>query len=373
MSGYEKQSPSTANNSTAPRAAGNGGGNAALAGVGYAAGRAALQCKDAEQPKSDADIVKEHTQDIATIDDLMSYGIFDWVITDAEASKALRILLCAGDAALTALVAHLDRGSALARLLDNLPEKSVDANALQVLKIFGCRTKQDHQDVRERAIRAVELSGKDPDAELGNYSQTKKFHDTYTQELAVDNGSGGLEAKTYRGTRDYTIGITDRDVVVSVVIRLKPTDEGKNLDELKTRWLDGLRSVWNGKYVVTNGSSTYALRVRPIFVDAGYTDAVHHDLKVVKGPSRSNESKWDTEDKGKTTAAHEFGHILGNRDEYDNPIKDKDGTVTGKKSERDSIMSDYGKVHPRHWDDIMNDLNTMRAATDPKYKLKPTS
>ncbi|MBL8784828.1 MAG: hypothetical protein JNJ59_08020, partial [Deltaproteobacteria bacterium] len=57
-----------------------------------------------------------------TVEDLLSYGVFDWAITDAEATRALGIVAGLDAASRKALVARLDRrGSFVDRLLDNVP------------------------------------------------------------------------------------------------------------------------------------------------------------------------------------------------------------------------------------------------------------
>ncbi|MDD4906670.1 MAG: hypothetical protein PHD39_11000 [Methylobacter tundripaludum] len=45
------------------------------------------------------------------------------------------------------------------------------------------------------------------------------------------------------------------------------------------------------------------------------TSNPHHIVRVQTGPARSNMTLWDTMDTG-NVAAHEFGHMHGNPDEY---------------------------------------------------------
>ncbi|GMV38524.1 MAG: hypothetical protein AMXMBFR64_02400 [Myxococcales bacterium] len=319
-----------------------------------------------------AEVVKENKRRLACIDDLMSYGAFDWAITDGEATRALSLLAGAGDAALPALVQHLDKGKALSRLLENLPRKAVEANALSVLKLFKHRTRKGADKVREIAIRATELQGKDPDALLGNYTQTRWAYASYDEQLAERDDAGNWIAKTYTGHKSYTIGITDREVVVSVAIRLGADAAlADKMQKIKARWLDGIKEKWNGKFRASNGVTTLPIRFRPLFLaDADTETVADHDVKVKAGSGRANAGKF-YEKSTKGTAAHEFGHMIGNVDEYDQPVYDKDHKVTGGKDEHDSVMSDHGAVHARHFDSVIADLNKMRDPAKPEFKLKP--
>jgi hypothetical protein len=160
--------------------------------------------------------------------------------------------------------------------------------------------------------------------------------------------------------------------VVSVRIRLHPDVAAGDPEALKARWRDGITAVWNGKYKVTNGRKKLPLRFRPLFIPAPEPRASHQEVRIIPGPSRSNETRWDTEDQGRTTAAHEFGHMVGARDEYSMPMKDEKDQVVASYDETDSIMSgDYGRVQPRHLEEIRRDLNRMRSPKEPEFRVEP--
>lgn len=234
------------------------------------------------------------------------------------------------------------------------------------------RPPRGREALRERAVRSVELGGQDPDERLGTYSRKRETRAAYSEELAEQGADGTWRLNTYTGDRAYTLGITRSEVVVTVRIRLHPDVTAGDPETLKARWRDGIASVWNGKYKATNGRTTLALRFRPLFIPADERRASHHEVRVVPGPARSNESRWDTEDQGKTTAAHEFGHMVGARDEYSLPLKDDRDRVMGSFDETDSIMSgDYGRVQPRHLQSIREDLNRMRGRGEPEFSLEP--
>jgi hypothetical protein len=54
----------------------------------------------------------------------------------------------------------------------------------------------------------------------------------------------------------------------------------------------------------------------PIRFDVRWvTSGEHHAVRVQPGPADSNMGRWDTQDTG-AVASHEFGHMIGNPDEY---------------------------------------------------------
>ncbi|MFF4219081.1 twitch domain-containing radical SAM protein [Streptomyces nondiastaticus] len=100
---------------------------------------------------------------------------------------------------------------------------------------------------------------------------------------------------------------------VTVRIQLNP-DAGITAAEmaaLRTTWENGIENKWNQNFICTGpyGSSVITFDVQ--FV----TSSPHHIVRVRRGPARSNMTLWDTLDSG-DDIAHEFGHMLGNPDEY---------------------------------------------------------
>ena len=81
---------------------------------------------------------------------------------------------------------------------------------------------------------------------------------------------------------------------------------------LPIRWKQGIENVWNNKGgVAGNGESFCGFQFEVQFVTSGE----HHQVRVVQGSGATDMGIWHTVDSG-NTAAHEFGHMMGNNDEY---------------------------------------------------------
>ncbi|WP_189176520.1 twitch domain-containing radical SAM protein [Streptomyces lasiicapitis] len=100
---------------------------------------------------------------------------------------------------------------------------------------------------------------------------------------------------------------------VTVRIQLNP-DAGisaATMATLRTTWETGIENKWSNHFVCAGpyGTSTITVDVQWV------TSSPHHVVRVRQGPAQSNMTTWDTSDTG-DVAAHEFGHMLGNPDEY---------------------------------------------------------
>jgi hypothetical protein len=74
------------------------------------------------------------------IEDKLSYGVFDWAVTDAEARAVLAILNGLSDLDLADTVAALDRNRLLDRLLDNIADEDRERYAVLIAKIIRRRS-----------------------------------------------------------------------------------------------------------------------------------------------------------------------------------------------------------------------------------------
>ncbi|NGZ11678.1 MAG: hypothetical protein CV088_20280 [Nitrospira sp. LK70] len=101
---------------------------------------------------------------------------------------------------------------------------------------------------------------------------------------------------------------------VRVRVQLDP-DTGisaATMATLRTTWENAIENRWSNRWSIGRPGEVAC----PITFDVQWiTNNAHHLVRVQAGPARSNMTLWDTSDTG-AVAAHEFGHMHGNPDEY---------------------------------------------------------
>lgn len=129
---------------------------------------------------------------------------------------------------------------------------------------------------------------------------------------------------------------SDTDVTVRVALNPDAGITAQTLAAARTRWENGIRAQWNDRFdCVGPGGERRAFRMNVQWVTAN----AHHTVRVVNGPFATNMTNWSINDSG-NVAAHEFGHMIGNPDEYASSVcpnrspvsngtimDDNDGTV----------------------------------------------
>ncbi len=85
-------------------------------------------------------LMRKVSKDFATIKSDLTYGLFDWAITDKEAREVLGILKALSEQDLKDTVAAMDREGITGRLFDELPAEDVKANKDFLHKVAGLRS-----------------------------------------------------------------------------------------------------------------------------------------------------------------------------------------------------------------------------------------
>ena len=106
------------------------------------------------------------------------------------------------------------------------------------------------------------------------------------------------------------------------------------IDALKPLWQSWIHGAWNNKWAcVRNGQ----LPCRVSFEVRWVSGHPHHTVSVAPGWGHSSMTVWHEEDEPGETA-HEFGHMLGNQDEYDDSeCPDRSPVNTGTIMDNNSI------------------------------------
>jgi hypothetical protein len=101
---------------------------------------------------------------------------------------------------------------------------------------------------------------------------------------------------------------------VRVRVQLNP-DMGispQTMATLQATWENTIELRWNNRWGIGRPGEITC----PLTFDVQWvTNNPHHTVRVRVGPGQSNMTLWDTADTG-AVAAHEFGHMHGNPDEY---------------------------------------------------------
>jgi hypothetical protein len=138
-------------------------------------------------------------------------------------------------------------------------------------------------------------------------------------------GGGGWELQTFNVLALYDLARTASELRVVVRMHLVEKDDPKTTywpeDATLKAWRNSIESVWNNRYAANNGTQ----RLRIVFVPVFSSSKPHFTVRIVRSKEyyRSSETEW-WEKISPATVAHEFGHMLGNPDEYRLPAKMSD-------------------------------------------------
>ena len=125
--------------------------------------------------------------------------------------------------------------------------------------------------------------------------------------------------KRYEGDRNYELVRTEN--YLRVIVRIRLSEDVANAktaitDKKVASWEAGIARLWNGKFRLRSGAKKLDVWFVPVFVY--HDENAHHQVKVTGVGKGTNETNWHAGD-APEVAAHEFGHMLGNPDEYGLP------------------------------------------------------
>ncbi len=134
------------------------------------------------------------------------------------------------------------------------------------------------------------------------------------------------------------------------------------------KWRDTINSTWTGKFPIkrkecrssAGACCKYSVKTKAQFTEK--TTFATGMLIIADGDIRANSALWFLDDPDVPTPAHEFGHHLGNPDEYAGADLDtslnSDGAVNG--IDADSIMGqNMTKVKKRHFKTVCKHFASM--------------
>jgi hypothetical protein len=138
----------------------------------------------------------------------------------------------------------------------------------------------------------------------------------------------------YRGTAEYDVRVTAKDITMVVGVRLTPQKgvSSNQVKQVKSQSQAIFKQKYDGRFKLTE--IPYLPRPLRMRVRFGHPNP-HHNVALHKGGGRDNAAKWYVKGDA-TTRAHEIGHLLGLKDEYKDPASPKRKVYTDN-----SLMGNY--------------------------------
>ena len=130
----------------------------------------------------------------------------------------------------------------------------------------------------------------------------------------------------------------------------------QQVDALEPIWENGIEGGWNDRYGILHENTYYYDIIYDVsFVDTYQFGVDHYQVRVRPGISQGNPrttmTLWDTADTGRV-AAHEYGHMIGDYDEYSGGATDPSNAII----DPSSLMGSTGPAavpYDRHYEPAM--------------------
>jgi hypothetical protein len=201
-------------------------------------------------------------------------------------------------------------------------------------------------------------------------------------------------AMDFGGDRRFTIAYRRDRVDVSVGVELEAVDDRAEtlLAAAKTIWLDRIRRAWGNRFRLTNGDRTIPLRFH-INLDSGSNHVNVHsgvwawpNLNAGNWFAPDHEQVPQQEEAVSQAPVHEFGHLIGNADEYNrtaehyvqvtgeavtspNAVPETDTAGTTRYTNSLSLMGSGTQVEPRHANSIVDWVNRNLRSGEPAFSV----
>jgi hypothetical protein len=167
---------------------------------------------------------------------------------------------------------------------------------------------------------------------------TRRFADLFTQiQILLNGGTISLRDHIVRGDgsaraalesmarREISFGTSEciygwtvayRQTWTHIVVRINLNPDAgitaATITNLQNAWEPTIQNRWSNVW----GAGRSGELTCPFTFDVQWVNAgAHHNVRVRQGPAQTNMTTWDTSDSG-AVASHEFGHMIGNPDEY---------------------------------------------------------
>jgi len=214
------------------------------------------------------------------------------------------------------------------------------SNAWVYLSGAGWRKLDDDNDdaCTNLLVLAAQAKAQGAEVKVREELRGDRWYITEIYDLSVSAAPAGVEISfsVAECTFGWTAAFVQAGTNISARIQLNPDADvsAALLAEVKDRWKRGIENKWSYRF----GCGSCALTFQVTWTSSN----PHLTVRVKKGDGRSNLGLWHTDDSG-DVASHEFGHLLGHPDEYeeDDVCPDRSPVNTG------TVMDDNTEVVSR--------------------------
>jgi hypothetical protein len=194
-----------------------------------------------------------------------------------------------------------------------------------------------------------------------------------SEDLLAGPTTGPFTSMHFGGDHRFDISYNRTSVNVSVGVELTAVDDRARtlLAAAKTIWIGRIQAAWGNRFQLTNGDRTIPLRFN-INLDSGSNHVnVHSGLWAWPNLNAGNwfapdhEQVPQQEEAVSQAPVHEFGHLIGNNDEYNrtaehyvqvtgeavtgpNAVPETDTAGTTRYTNALSLMGSGTQIEPRH-------------------------
>ena len=198
----------------------------------------------------------------------------------------------------------------------------------------------------------------------------------------------------FGGDNRFDVTYRRSEVEVGVGVELEAADDRAQalLPAAKQIWLGRIQAAWGNRFRLTNGERTIPLRFT-ISLDSGPNHVNAHsghwawpNLNAGNWFVPDHEQVPEQEEAVSQAPVHEFGHLIGNVDEYNRTadhyveVTQQPLTSAGTVPETDtagvtrytnslSIMGSGRTVEPRHVDSILSWVNRNLRPDEPAFSV----
>jgi hypothetical protein len=217
---------------------------------------------------------------------------------------------------------------------------------------------------------------------------------TTSEDLLAGEITGPFTSMHFGGENRFSVTYRRDRVTVSVGVELEAVDARARelLPAARAIWLGRIQAAWGNRFRLTNGQRTIPLRFQ-VNLDSGPNHVNVHsgvwawpNLNAGNWFAPDHEQVPQQEEAVSQAPVHEFGHLIGNVDEYNRTaehyvqVTQQPLTSHGTVPETDtagvtrytnslSIMGSGRTVEPRHIDNILGWVNANLRTGEPSFTV----